>query len=1411
MKKNLRVIASSFMAGIMTVSNLAVPGLSSIVYADDAYVDSVESGSAVVDAYADDVVTNDANLLDNEGIKENNVPGDVLAETSDIKITVAATQEKGFKLKDDSGSPVTVGGYTYTKHYETGGTNTEKTSLDGGSAGTFREAMEIVPAKDGTLSVACKINGGKTAAIVTGSVAEGYTSVDASTGTKAVPDGADSEFVVLTVPVKANTTYLFVGKGTNVPVYAVNFEADAAAPETTTETPTETTTAAPVETTTETPSETTTTAPVESGDLATPVAGKTYTADFVAEPAGTLDGKTFGEGTIKASASAASAIRDDAHGTTSKPGDSFQIAVAGNAQIALTACVYGHNTWTLTDASGNVLGTFAGNNKEAAGHETEADGAETAQVIDYKGDAGVLTLTYDEAASGETYVHKIEVINEALPTGQAESFSVWFDDIAKDATNADGVTMKTIEQQTLKYGDSELSLVGNVNTAYEDGLERFTPNNNNDAFMNLTRGDRTGVNAYKAGNRNANANDIQSIPKFGDGTALVFKCVGNGTFTSYVYTGSFVRVWDFDSATGERLGYTDTEVGVEYVAFRAQAGHTYVLSTTGKTNNCGFCSADFAVDQEIEVPVEAWVTPEGSQYDFSKSSFDLVDSFLGTTVATINKDTKSVKLGVGHTYEIKSSDAGVGVTFVETKTDKIKVSADIKNIQLSLVEIPDVKLSGDIITSDGNASDLKSIKFKNMINGNETEATISEDGKSYSASIKPGDYETVIDSLGYTTIDKVKVETDTDNVNTVYLKANDPSHIDLPKDMAKDASAQQVVYKSADEATPIRINNDTSIRASAGDQIIVPVSGKQKVTVAGWYSGTWDINGQNTVTTDSSANAANPTTNSYFTNGTETEVTITFSGDGANYLYWIQIDDVNEFDASNTVIQVPSEKFPTLKDANAYIASLSNRPEGEDGRITIELTDDIEEQIVFTEPYITVKGNGHTIHWYYGVGSFYYSLDKATGLYDEELFYDKYNSNEGDGNLWGGVAIIRGDHFIAEDTTFKNTYNYEVTEKDAADFDHSTGGLVTERVAGQTDVSVFSTKERSNAFYIDADDIQVYNCQILSSQDTLGRNGSANNGYHVYFKDSVIGGNVDYICGEFTAVFDNCELQWKTYSDESNNSKIGYIVAPKTSPYIFRNCVITTDKPVDAVGQFGRTWGAGSNATFMYTQTNGYIKDDAWGQMSSGDSDSVFYEYSNFSKDEDMALSTETSVPAVQAKVLPNDLVKAYTTDGILDVLTFTPAKYVSAADTAVKNNNSGTKVEFEKPYLQRLNSDSDVHTAVYTIGNDTLLIAAIKKPTAGELKLTIDGKVVATTNKVYTAIVLENGETITGKDLGYTNGYLYAVRLDGVRSPYLSDAANEARETTAEGFKVEIGAKEVADEDKNKGLEVVEDATTTA
>lgn len=963
------------------------------------------------------------------------------------------------------------------------------------------------------------------------------------------------------------------------------------------------------------------------GALGTPVAGKTYTATFSGSgvASGTLvGGTTYADDTIMiVSPDNKAYFHDDSHGLALTNGDQIQVAVAGNADITLGLCQYGNGTeYAVTDAAGNTVGAFVG--KGATDGELVT--------LSYTGDATTLTLTLSSA--GEAYLHSVSVANAAAPVGEAENFELWLDDIATDVSSVDEATgetiiTKTIDQQTIMYKDSALTLVGNKDGATGE-LKKFTPEWGNG--KDVVRAGKT-VNGYKAGPRHATANDIPSVPQFGDGTAIVFSPAATGTFNAYIASTSFLRVWDFDAATGERYGYTDSDVAVESYAFKAQAGHTYVLSTTGKTNNMVYCGFEYIIDEPTTVAFSL------NNINAKESSIPtlevyLTDAALGKVEATVTVNTTELTLAKGHTYKLSTNDGGVKASVAGS--DSFKATGDA--VVIDLEDIPDQTLTGEITgTPEGTVSELT---FTNQLNGTVYTATIT--GSTYSCVMKPGEYNTaVVTNNGGVTYDHVSVVQGAENTNEVYVEVpvdDGSKNYDLPTEIA--ANETDLTFISANEASPIRGNNSTSIRASAGDSITVPVSGVQKVTVAGWYAGTWDINGQNSVTTNSGASASAPTTNSYITDGTETFVTVNITGEGANYLYWIKIENCIAFTSE---INVP-EDYATLNEADDAINAMVGRPEGEDGRVTINLNTDLEEQVTFDAPYVTLNGNGHELTWYYGVGTFYYSIDKSTGLYSERLFRDKYSAAEGDGSLWGGVAIIRGDHFIAENTTFKNTYNYYVTDKEAADVAYTVGGIPMR--TKDTDVTKYVSKERSNAFYIAADDIEVYRCNILSSQDTLGRNGSANNGYHTYFKDCVIGGNTDYICGEFTAIFDNCDLQWKTFKDDAtNNGKIGFITAPKTSPYIFRNCTVTTDGVgTDVAGTYGRTWGKESNAIFINTETNGYIKADGWGEMSAGElATAKFQEFNNTSKGEAFASTVGTVLSDADAAVMTSDdVIDAY-------------------------------------------------------------------------------------------------------------------------------------------------------------------------
>lgn len=794
----------------------------------------------------------------------------------------------------------------------------------------------------------------------------------------------------------------------------------------------------------------------------------------------------------------------------------------------------------------------------------------------YSGAAGYVDLV----ATADGYVGSIEVKHIAEPEANVENFTFVMDEHA-----VDGV-VKTGEY---KFGDSTLTLGGQTVGGV---ITQYTVKPDKKVTINGVEHD-----AYTSGKRHADANNIPNLPGEGDGCLATFTPAAKGMMTVYYNSTSFLRVHTFN-ADGTKEGFVDSETGLTSYSFKVVPGKTYVMSTTGKTNNMFYAGYSYVADEKITVPVTV------NNIDATIGSglrLSLVDDQLGGDEISLSTTTKSLKLLKGHTYRVSSNDGGVKPLVGDSQTFTVTGDA----VTITLNNVPDVELTGKIVGTD--SSNVTKLVFTNNTSGTVNEATIT--GDSYKVSVKPGEYTTSVETKdGSTTYDRASVKAGAENVNDVYVEKDDPAS-------KRDYSYTRVPSLATAGSIAVE-NGKPHTVARADSSLTIPVKGKAKVAISTYYAFNFTVNGEKYDSTETDKGYTSVGTTSKtdtFEIVVEGDAVVNFGA--TTYITGISVVPMTEFKSE---INVPGD-YDTLNEASDAILGMQNRPEGEAGRVTINLTSDVFEQVVMAAPYVTLKGNGHTISWYYGVGTKYYSIDPATGLYNKTLAMDRYSSEEGNGSLWGGVFIVRGNNFVAENTTFLNTYNYYLTEAEKTDIAGS--NLSVDRLAEGADVSDYKFKERSNAFYIEADNIEVFNCSILSSQDTLGRNGSANYGYHAYFNGCTIGGNVDYICGEFAAVFDNCKLQWKTYkNDENNNAKIGYIVAPKTSPYVFRNCEVTTDGAhgdIAVLGKYGRTWGANSNASFIECETNGYIDSEGWGEMSNGEKASaIFNEYNNTNKGE---------------------------------------------------------------------------------------------------------------------------------------------------------------------------------------------------
>ncbi|MGM9937899.1 MAG: pectinesterase family protein [Candidatus Ornithomonoglobus sp.] len=344
------------------------------------------------------------------------------------------------------------------------------------------------------------------------------------------------------------------------------------------------------------------------------------------------------------------------------------------------------------------------------------------------------------------------------------------------------------------------------------------------------------------------------------------------------------------------------------------------------------------------------------------------------------------------------------------------------------------------------------------------------------------------------------------------------------------------------------------------------------------------------------------------------------------------------------VIEVGADKeFKTIGDALTVIKKMK-RPEGEMGRLTIKLDPGVyTEQVIIDVDYVTLAAadisSRPEIRWYYGIGYLYYSADD-TMYYNEDNAVAKTEKKPV--TRWGAVCRITGRNINVENVIFRNTLNCEVTAEELSDGvepalhnEYSDTNGKPDRTAPGYDAMAKAATERAAAIALDGDNIELFNCDFISSQDTFYTNCTA------YVKNCYIEGNTDYIYGGNSVVFEDCTLAWHGYSDQSVG---GYITACKTSGtpqegkadlsangYLLRNCTVTNSGyypgNIFAVGSWGRNWG-GENCRVIYDgiKLDGVDTPTEWVKMGGELSNSILY-VNNVTDRDGNAVDTESFNP----------------------------------------------------------------------------------------------------------------------------------------------------------------------------------------
>ncbi|WP_017569776.1 pectinesterase family protein [Nocardiopsis halotolerans] len=254
-------------------------------------------------------------------------------------------------------------------------------------------------------------------------------------------------------------------------------------------------------------------------------------------------------------------------------------------------------------------------------------------------------------------------------------------------------------------------------------------------------------------------------------------------------------------------------------------------------------------------------------------------------------------------------------------------------------------------------------------------------------------------------------------------------------------------------------------------------------------------------------------------------------------------------------------------------------------RVTIRI-----EEGVYREP-VVIPGDKPNI-----------TLIGATGdPRDVVITYDRASGTPKPGGGTYGTSgsasvVIAGDDTHARDLTFENSWLRE---------EHP-------EITATQAVAVRTTGDR----------LVFDNVRFLGHQDTLYANSpDADTVSRQYYTDCYVEGDVDFVFGRGTAVFDGCEFR---SLDRGSDTVNGYVTAPSTPPdqefgfLITRSC-FTSDAPAGTV-YLGRPWVPSSHpdaeprVLVRDSWMGRHFREEGWIEMSSGHDWRQFRmrEYRNF-------------------------------------------------------------------------------------------------------------------------------------------------------------------------------------------------------
>ncbi|MBR1736201.1 MAG: pectin methylesterase [Firmicutes bacterium] len=175
-------------------------------------------------------------------------------------------------------------------------------------------------------------------------------------------------------------------------------------------------------------------------------------------------------------------------------------------------------------------------------------------------------------------------------------------------------------------------------------------------------------------------------------------------------------------------------------------------------------------------------------------------------------------------------------------------------------------------------------------------------------------------------------------------------------------------------------------------------------------------------------------------------------------------------------------------------------------------------------------------------------------------------------------------------------------------------GFKAENITFANDAGMGDVAGQAVALEINCDKAVIKNCILKARQDTLltgpmfkdiEDNPGIKNRH--YFENCYIEGDVDFIFGGATAIFDNCEI----YSLNRDKEINGYLTAPCTEKgmefgYVFMNCRLTGEPEYPSV-YLSRPWREYGKVVFISCEMGKHIHKDGFSKWNDTDRHKTCY------------------------------------------------------------------------------------------------------------------------------------------------------------------------------------------------------------